>query len=408
MSITVNTIIADLDTAIGDSSTDRISAIERLSAITEATVRLQELLKSDHNINTYELGFLDSVNYYKVTTAIPDLMETADLRIKLNDDHDEYFTKKSSQELALEIGEGSIEDAYTIERRDGDVFIGVIHQPKHSSKVISSCDAIDAGGGTWAVDDTNSDATNLTVDTNEFQEGTGSFNFDIDESQSANNKATVQNSTLNAIDMSDDLDLSSILFRVYIPDVSLFTTLGFTVFWGSTSSAYWSASTTTDIDGSSFSNGWNRIKLNWVDATKTGSPDESAIDFFRIDFTYNALSSDDTDFRIDDIRIARPEPLKIHYLSWYVGTNSGGTDLSVFAATSDIPFYSGQYDHFRHFVSHEAASILFKSLRLREEAASEHQEALNAFNRYRNIFSSSLTPEVKNFKVKGLSFRRFK
>jgi len=328
MSITTATIITDLDTHIGDTSTDRVSAAERLAAITEATVRLQELLKSDHNINTYELDFLDSVHYYKVTTAIPDLMETADLRIKLNDDHDEYFTKKSPQELAIEIGEGSSEDSYTIERRDGDTFIGIVHNSKYSAKTISSCDATDAGGGTWAVDATNSDSTNLTIDTNEFQEGTGSFNFDIDESQSGNDRATIQNSTLSAIDMSDDLDLSSFIFRVYIPDVSLFTTLGFTVYWGSSSTAYWSGSVTTDIDGSSFSNGWNKVKVNWVDATKTGSPDESAIDFVRIDLTYAALSSDDTDFRIDDIKMVRPEPLKVHYLSWYVGTNTGGSQTA--------------------------------------------------------------------------------
>ena len=38
----------DLDTYIGDSSTDRISAAERLQSVTEATVWVQEFLQNNH------------------------------------------------------------------------------------------------------------------------------------------------------------------------------------------------------------------------------------------------------------------------------------------------------------------------------------------------------------------------
>ncbi len=401
--ITIADLIINLDTYTGDDSTDRISAAERLQVLTEATVWAQETLENDHQNATYELDYLDTVNYYKVTTAIADLLEAADLR-REKELHDISFAFKSPRELAEEIGQGASESSYSIERRDGDAFVVINHGSSEPAKLITDFDSITSGGGTWAVDATNSDATNITVDTIEKKQGSGCLNFDLDVSQSANNKGTIQNTTLDTLDLSEYEDLSSWLFEFYIPDSTNSTS--FTLYWGTDTSNYWSATVTTDIDGSAWSDGWNKAKVAWEDATATGSPDESDIEYIGIDYNFGAGQTDETDLRIDYLRLAVPEKLTFHYLSWNVGTDTSGADITVFGATSDVPYFSGQYDQYKFPVAHKAAAILYKSMRLFDEATLEEREAELALRRILKIIPSSKIPEVKSFKVLGLNFNK--
>lgn len=403
MSITLASIITNLDTYTGESSTTVITTAQRVQAINEATVWLQEELMNDLQNVTSTIDFYDTVHYYKVTSTLADLLEGADLRRAVGK-QTQVFAHKSAQNIAEDIGRGYSDPAWAIERRDGDSYLVINYSPDSTAKVISSLDSTTSGGGTWEVDDTNSDATNLTVDTNEFKQGSASLNFDVDVSQSGNDRATIVNSELSSSDFSDFEDISAWLLWIYVPDVTDFTSL--TLYWGSDSSNYWSVTATTDIDGAAFTNGWNRIKVNWSDATKTSSPDVTAIDYIRIDFNYSGSQGDDTDFRIDELLLARPEKLTFHYVGWYVGTNSSGTDITTFTAATDVPYFSGQYDQYRYPVAHKAAAIVLRAFHLFEEGQREDIEAERALQRARNIIPSSRTPITSNFKVKGIRFNK--
>ena len=403
MSLTVLQIQNELNSAIGDTSTDRITAAERLQAISEGCIWAQEELANDLQNYTFSLDYFDTVNYYKVTSDIADLLEGADLR-RTKDKQNQAFAHKSPREVAEDIGGGSSESSWTIERRDGDTFVGVNHFTDKTAITVSNFGSLTANGGTWAVDATNSDATNLTVDSVEFQNGTASLNFDVDVSQSANNRATILNSDYNDANWSGNEDVGSHIIRAYLPSITSNT---FTVYWGSDSSNYWSATVTTDLGGSAFAVGWNRFKVDWSDATATGSPDATAITYLRIDFNYGAGQGDDTDYRIDDWILANPEELTYHYLSWKVGTDTtGATDLFKFAATTDIPYFSGMYDNVMYPVAHKAASIIFRNLRLFNESQFEEQEALKSIKNIKKLIPSSRIPETRNFKVLGLKFGR--
>ena len=404
MSITVASIVTNLDSFIGDTSTDRITAAERLQYITEGVIWLQESLLNDTQNATYSLNYFDNVHSYKVTSSITDLLEGADLR-RSETDQGETFAHKSSRELAEEIGTGFGESAWGIERRDRDSFLIVNHQSKYSPLQVSNCDSLTAGG-TWALDTTNGDGTNLTIDTVEFKQGSGAFNFDVTVAQTANNKAEIGTTDLTSLDLSDYEDLASWIFWVYIPENLNFTSI--TLYWGSSTSKYWSATVTTDIDAAAWVDGWNRVKVNWADATKTSTPDKAAITYMQIDFNYAAGYTDDTDFRLDDITLVRAEKLTFHYISWNVGDTSASdsTKVKAFAATTNVPYFSGQYDQYKYAVAHKAASLIFASLRLKEESESEMLEAMRALQRAKNIIPSSKNPEIKSFKVRGVSFRR--
>ena len=402
MSITIANLVANFDTYIGDTSNDRVTAAERLQYFTEATVWLQETLENDLQNSTYSLDYLDSVNNYKVTTAVADLLTGADLR-RDKDSHVLSFTHKGSRELAEEIGSEFTESSWGIERRDTNTYLVISYGSEFSAKVIADFNSLDSGGGTWALDATNGDGTNLTLDTNEKKQGSGSLNFDIDVSQTANNKAVLSNTTLTSSDLTEHEDLSSWLLWVYIPDVTNFTSI--TLYWGSDTSNYWSATTTTDIDGSAWVDGWNRVKINWADATKTASPDVTAMTYSQVDFNYGAGQGDDTDFRVDELLVVRPEKLKFHYLSWNVGVDTSGDDITAFGATTDVPYFSGMYDQYKYTVAHKAAELAFRSLRLKEAADEEEGEAERSLQRARKIIPSSKSVEVKSFKIRGVNFR---
>lgn len=398
MSCTVSTIQTDMNTYLGDASTDRISANERLQFITEATIWLQEELKNDHLIRTYDLSYVDTVNYYQVTTPLADLLEGADLRRRVGENF-QSMTHKSARELAEEAAspEG---DSWAIERRDGDTYLVVSATPKYRA---ISLDDFDASVTNWTADTTTSDLLNITLDTNEFSSGSGALNFDVDVSQSVNNRAGLYSTTItNSLASVEDTGV--FLLDVFIPDVTYISS--FTLQWGTTSSNYWSTTVTTDIDGNAFQAGkWITLAFEWSAASTVGSPTSSTIAWYRLDMNYSASQGDDTDFRIDKFRVAKPEVLTFHYASFVVGTSSG-SDVYQFTSTSDIPYFSGKYDQYRKAVAHMAASIAFDTLRLKDDAMKEESRAVKALERARRIFPQSITKEIKSFKVGGINLNR--
>lgn len=407
MAVTISSLLSNLNTYVGDSSTDRISDAERLQYLTEATAWLLEELGNEHMVNTYALNYLDTVHKYKITTAVADLLIGADLR-REEDLQTQAFTRKGPRELAEDIGQQSNESAWAVERTDGQSYLIVNHNSKYSAMTISDFDSVTAGGGTWALDVTTADGSNLTVDTNEYKQGTASLNFDVVVAQSGNNLATLTNSTLSSLDLSDYENLGTFSLWVYIPAVTNFTSV--TLRWGSSSTAYTSLVKTTDVNGSAFVIGWNQITFDWSSGTVTSTPDFTAVDYISIDFNYGAGYSNATDFRVDNLILVRPEKLTFHYISWNVGetSTSDTTKISAFAATTNVPFFSGRYDQYRYAVAHKAASIAFTALRLRQEALDEDAQSSNALLRARKLFESSKVREENSFKVFGISFNRNK
>jgi len=404
MSTTISAVQSKVNQFIRDSTTNSVSAADRLAAISMAVQDLMTEFGFDQTNQSYMLDYLDGITDYKLGAALPDFLETVNVERETGY-YDIAWSRKSVPDIRIDINNSSAEPSFAIERVDrGTNLIINLPNPRYSSTTVHNCDNL-TSDGTWVLDAVTSDATNLTVDTNEYKEGVASFNFDVDVSQSANNKATIKNSTLSAKDWSNYEDLASIVFRVYLPTVTYFSS--FTIYWGSSTSNYWSVSATLDYMGNSFAAGWNRVKVDWSSATPVGNPDSSAITYFAIDYNYTASQGDDTDYRLDDIFIVQPEELKFTYQAYVVGTTSAGVELYAFTATGDIPFYSGQYDHFDNYVAHKAASTLFKQMGLYNDALAEEAEVSKLGKALRVKFPSSiLKVETRSFKIRGLTFRR--
>lgn len=384
-----------VDQYLGDSSTDTLTANDRIRAITEAVRELYSELNPDFAIKTYEFSYYDTINLYDLSTDVPDFAIPTDMRNVTGNS----FTRKSAREISDEVANGFEGSSFGIERKDRKNWLIISHTSEFLATTLHDCDSVTANG-TWAVDSSGSDATNLTADTNEKKQGTASLNFDADVSQSGNNLATLENPDMTAHDLTNDEDLSSFIMWVYIPDVTNFTSV--TVYWGSSSSAYWSATATTDAFGTAFSNGWNRIRVDWTDATKTSTPDVTAINYLRVDFNYTSSLIDETDFRIDEILMVRPQTLTLHYQTAYIGETNGGTALQEFTTTTDVPHYSGMYDFWDVYAAFRATAILFRQLQELDMAREYDGLAQRELNRLKGKFPDSSLGITKNFKINQL------
>lgn len=405
MATTVGAIQTKVNQFFRDSSINSVSAADRLAAISMAVQDMITDFGFDQTNQSYTLSYFDGITDYKLNSAIPDFLETVNVEREVGY-YNIPWSRKSVVDIRIDINNGSNEPSFAIERVDMDTnLILNLPDPQYSMVQIDNCEDLTANGE-WKVNATDSDATNLTVDTNEYEEGSGSFNFDIDVSQSANNKATIYNSSFRAMDWSMYEDLGSIILKGYIPDATYSSS--YTIYFGSSTSNYWVVTATTDYMSNALADGYNRIKVDWNNATLVGSPNSSAITYLQIDINYTAAQGDDTDYRIDDIFIVRPEKLKFTYQASTVGTDTTGvTELLAFAATSDIPFYSGQYDNFDNYVAHKATATLFRQVGLFNDALLEEAEATKLFKALKSKFPSSIQKvETRCFKIKGLSFRR--
>lgn len=170
------------------------------------------------------------------------------------------------------------------------------------------------GNGTWAVGD---DATNLTADTLDYVSGSASLNFDVDGNTTA---GYIENSTMTAVDLSDEDEKSSLFLWLYIPDSTAFTSCNLR--WGNDTSNYWSRTVTAPHYGS-FANGWNLLRFDWNGATETGTVAPASIDYLRVTVNYDGTA--DTDFRVDNIVSRLGTIHEIVYYSNYIfkdGTTS--------------------------------------------------------------------------------------
>lgn len=404
MSVTVSEIITLLNTHINDEGTERVSAAERLEFVSEAVTWLQEELGNDHMVRTYDFPFIDGIYVYRITSGVASLLESSSIRRALGE-HSYPFAHKDAEDVAIAIGRGDTEEQWAIDYKNNQWYLLLNYQSKYTPKQLASFESLNGDGGTWAADTTNSDATNVTIDSNTFTEGSASLNFDIDVSQSGNNKATIS-STITSVDASEDENISYITFDIEIPDVTYISSI--TLRWGTDSSNYWSYSATSQHGGAALVSGVNTIAIPWASASVTATPDASDIAYVQFDVNYSASQLDDTDFRIDNLRIVKPETLTFHYTSSYIGTDTtGATQKSTFTATTDIPYFSGVYDKYKYAVAHKAASIVYGGkLRNTEQATSHLKEAQSAVSKQKKTFGSPVSKKVRTFKPVGVNFRR--
>ena len=196
---------------------------------------------------------------------------------------------------------------------------------------ISSLDSL-TGEGTWLA---VGDSISLAVDTQEYKQGSASLKFDIDVSNSIEDYAGIKNTTLNSIDLTDYGFASDFLIRVYLPDATGVESIELRI--GSSETAYYLMTATVPITGSSFRDGWNRIKLAFDSATKPeDAPDITALTYVEIRINYADSYTDHSAARLDDLQINQRIQLDLDYFSTYLVKSTAGVRRAEIIEDSDF------------------------------------------------------------------------
>jgi hypothetical protein len=176
-------------------------------------------------------------------------------------------------------------------------------------QLLSNCDSL-TDNGTWAA---TANAQNLSVDTFNYVEGSGSLKFDLAAGADPST-GYLENSTIGSVDLSTMENEGSIFAYVYIPDPDIIT--NFIMRWGSSSSNYWSRTVTVSQDSTEFQTGWNLLRFDWNGATETGTGDASDITYLRFTVTYDGTA--ETNLRLDDIIARLGSIYEIEYYSKFL------------------------------------------------------------------------------------------
>lgn len=115
-------------------------------------------------------------------------------------------------------------------------------------------------------------ASAITLDTLYMADGAGDLTFNLTAGT-----GYIESSTLPVIDLTGHQSIAQEFFWAYFPTVPTSVSLR----WGSSTTAYYEGTATTQADGTAFQQGWNNITIPWISATVTGSPTITAYDTVR-------------------------------------------------------------------------------------------------------------------------------
>lgn len=140
--------------------------------------------------------------------------------------------------------------------------------------------------GTWVAGTNVSDvATNnqYMVDG-----GSGSVSFTIDQTGVPGSSAVIEDSTMDAVDLTGQYNNADEFFSIYLPNASAITSIKYR--FGSSSGNYYdSGAITEQYLGYALQDGWNSIMKPWADFSIVGSPDVSSITYVRIEIVYDGV-----------------------------------------------------------------------------------------------------------------------
>lgn len=319
MAFTVATLKDDIEAQMHGTTLNKVQGVDALINRAGRQVLMDVDPQETKRLMPIANAIYDDVKIY---TAPVDLKgdKIIDIRPQLNRSAQrDNFTKVHNEIFDLK----KAGNTFSLEHRDSVKFLR-LSKELTTGVTIHKADSI-TDNGTWAVGD---DATNLTRDTLNFVGGNAALNFDLN---GAGTTAFIENSTMDAVDLTDHEDVGALFLFVYLPNASAITDV--TLRWGSSTSDYWSVTVTAPHVGTAFQNGWNLLRFDWNGAAVTGSPTVTAVDTLRVALTYDGTA--DTDIRVDNIVSRLGEIWETLYYSKYLFRTSAGVWGEEVTADSD-------------------------------------------------------------------------
>ena len=227
------------------------------------------------------------------------------------DDRDSWDRAFRNDAVQFDLEKAIKNRTVSIEGSEG-VKVIRINWRSRTPKTINTMNSLTLNG-TWAV--TAAGASGILRDTIFKKSGGASIQFDLTATGGG-----IQNTTMTAVDLTDEDEVSNVYYWIYFPTVPTSTT----IIWGNDlTTNYWTGvAQTAQADGSAFRIGWNLIRTPWSTATETGTVAPATVDSVRVTVANAAAINN---IRVDNITVSIGRNFDIKYHSKYLITNAAGT-----------------------------------------------------------------------------------
>ncbi len=176
------------------------------------------------------------------------------------------------------------------------------------------------------------DGENLTADSDNYVKGSASINWDINAD--GGTTAGIVKDFSDTFDISNYIGTGSFFAWAYITSATNLTNYILRI--GSSSSAYYSITVTTNNEGASFYAGWNLLRFDFTNKSETGTVDTDACDYVALYITKDAAKVSETDYRFDNLVIKMGPYYDVIYYTRYAWQSSAGTYLEDATTTTDL------------------------------------------------------------------------
>ena len=261
-----------------------------------------------------QITLYDQVNNYAI--PMDDLKESAifDIRPQVNRHRSDNLSSRFSKEF----DQKKWDNWFSIEDDHGTKYIRV---SKRLNPGAAGIDPLDDMTG-WTA---SGNASNLLLDRIYSITNGNSLRIDL---AAAGSSGLLTKSTITTQDLSDWETSSSFFLWVYLPTASTNIT-GVNLRIGSSATKYWEMAGVIHFGAQTI--GWNLFRFDWSGATKTSTPDSSALTYVRIELTYGGTAV--LGIRLDQLFSSLPKIWEIGYYSKFLFSNAGTwqdtvTDLS--------------------------------------------------------------------------------
>ncbi len=226
-------------------------------------------------------------------------------------------------------------------------------------------------------------ASNVTEDNVNYASGSGSVSFDM-----TTGAGYIYETLAAPIDMSSQINQASLFYYLYLPTGTEITSTY--IKWGSSSSAYYSRALTTTNEGNALATGWNLIRADWLGATVTGSPDDTAIDYLEVGLTATASQ---TGIKIDNIVSNMGLYRTVEYYSKFLFRNAttGSFQETVTDNSNLINLDTESYNLYFNLLSHLATQQVQGLSALNFDSTFFGQQYVEGRTRYMALNKSQVT-----------------
>jgi hypothetical protein len=271
LNISLTQLKADITPKLKGTSLRQISDFYSI-AFTAAN-RMLARIDPQETIRTVTMSspFFDNINDYALVT---DYKRMIDVRPQTNRQEQpglSHYSETTPRQFLERLDYNSFSIRYNNMIRS----IRVQKLPTGNVVQLDSFDSATANGS-WSA---SGDISGLYTEALNYVEGNGSLGMNLSGSTGT---GYIENSTASVADLSAFLWEDSSFLFYWIPsgNSALFTS--FKLSRGSSSSNYKEVSITTKFDGTAFQDGWNLLRFDWVNATTTGTPDNTKNTYRRL------------------------------------------------------------------------------------------------------------------------------